>query len=107
MTNNNECDVIATIKLLDLTENIQEEIQLNDLNSEKSVEVVKNKGGRPRTIEGLNFNKDDLTNYHNQYYHIKRSIDVICECGALVKAGCLTRHKKRQIHIRRLIKITQ
>ena len=43
MTNNNECDVIATIKPLDLTENIQEEMKLNDLNSEKSVEVVKNK----------------------------------------------------------------
>lgn len=40
--------------------------------------------------------------YSYEYYHMKRSTDVMCECGALVKSACMTRHKKRQIHIRRM-----
>ena len=69
-------------------------------NNQEVVDEVK-KRGRPNTT-GIQYNKDNLTAYHNEYYKLKRTLDIQCECGALVSAGCMTKHKKRQIHIRRM-----
>lgn len=46
--------------------------------------------------------KKDNLEYFNEYYHLKGTADIICECGALVKHASMTRHKKRSVHTRRL-----
>lgn len=82
-----------------MTENI-------NINPEIPVEEVveKPKKGRPNTT-GIVYDKNNVNAYHADYYHLKRTVDVICECGALIKAGHLLKHKKRAIHTRRMKKI--
>ncbi len=60
------------------------------------------KRGRKSTTGLL---KKDNKEYFNQYYHLKGTEDLICECGALVKHASMTRHLKREIHKRRMKKI--
>jgi hypothetical protein len=67
-------------------------------------DIEKKKRGR-KSITGLV--KKDNNAYHRDYYHLKRTTDVLCECGALVKSACMTRHLKRDIHIRRMKIINQ
>lgn len=65
-------------------------------------EIIIKKIGRPNKTGLI---KDE--NYFNNYYKMNSKIDVQCECGAVVNKFCLTRHKKRDIHIRRMKIINQ
>ena len=60
-------------------------------------EIIIKKMGRPNTTGII---KDE--NYFNNYYKKNCNIDVQCECGAVVNKFCITRHKKRDIHTRRM-----
>jgi hypothetical protein len=60
------------------------------------VNISPKKMGRPNKT-GLERDEE----YFNKYYHLK-SMDVKCECGALVNKFCLSRHMKRKIHLRRM-----
>lgn len=62
----------------------------------------KKKRGRKSTTGLI---KKDNNEYFNEYYHLKGTEDLICECGALVKRASMTRHLKRAIHTRRLEKM--
>jgi hypothetical protein len=65
------------------------------------IEIIEKPAKRGRKpITGIIRYNDKQYSY--EYYHLKRTNDVMCECGALVKSACMTRHKKRQIHIRRM-----
>jgi hypothetical protein len=66
----------------------------------QNVDVVEKKQRGRKSITGLAYK--DNKSYQNEYYHLKRSNDVMCECGALVKSASMTRHLKRDIHIRRI-----
>lgn len=67
-------------------------------NIENNIVEVKKRGRK--SITGLS--SKDNNAYHHDYYHLKRTNDVMCECGALVKSACMTRHLKRAIHTRRM-----
>jgi len=69
---------------------------MSNIIENKNDEVIK-KIGRPNTTGLI---KDE--NYFNNYYKLNSKIDVECECGAVVNKFCLTKHKKRNIHIRRM-----
>jgi hypothetical protein len=69
----------------------EEEVKVDDLEPKKR--------GR-KSLTGLI--KKDNKQYFNEYYHLKGTEDVMCECGALVRKACMTRHKKRSIHTRRM-----
>ncbi len=85
-----------------MTENIANEIEI-PIKLDDEVETKLNRG-RPN-ITGLVYDKNNLTAYHGDYYRLKRTVDVLCECGQLIQAGCLTKHKKRAIHTRRMKKL--
>ena len=62
-------------------------------------EVEPKKRGRKNTT-GLVLK--DNNQYFNEYYHLKGTEDMLCECGAMVKKASMTRHLKRSVHRRRM-----
>jgi hypothetical protein len=83
-----------------MSENINNEIQIERIIPPMvDDDPTEKKRGR-KSVTGL-YIKDN-SEYFNQYYHLKGAEEITCECGALVKHACLTRHKKRAIHTKRM-----
>ena len=51
-----------------------------------------------RSATGLNYWNEDgtkNTEYNNEYYHLKRSIDILCPfCDTCIKRASIARHQK-------------
>ena len=74
---------------------VEEEILLEE------VPVEKARKGRP-SLSGLKYDKENVNAYFSDYYRLKLKAEIKCECGDIIKAGCMTKHKKRAIHINKM-----
>ena len=83
------------------------EIPFDEAVDEAVDEVVKKIRKQRPSITGIKYDKEDLNSYFSDYYRLKLTVDIKCECGDTIKAGCMTKHKKRAIHLNKMKKVNE
>jgi hypothetical protein len=81
-----------------------QEINNNYKKEKKEILAVKNKEYREKNIDIIK-EKDKMKYEKNKDKISQRNAEKItCECGRVLTRGCLTRHLKKDIHMRTLLK---